>query len=175
MDELEKLTWYQQGAGTILAIAVSLEIVIPVYALHWFLESASKQADPSIWPLPRIFVVVCISGFLGGSVRFLYRLTTNLKAKDKDPGERLSRWFLYLFKPFLGLAGGLAFFIATNLGILAGLSYTNTGFNPLGVILISFVGGMFFDDVFRKLLSMVHDEESAAGPGDSTTQSQPGQ
>ena len=144
MKMLRKLDTKQQCISFVLTTIVSLEILASIYFLHG-LSKMTLSAD-------KIFLVICISGFFGGATRALNVLIGNLNEESLDNiSARLSRWFLYLMKPFIGVGGGLSFFIVTNIGLLTGIKLEAVGFDFYGVLLISFTGGMFFEDVFVKL------------------------
>jgi hypothetical protein len=57
------------------------------------------------------------------------------------------RWFLYIFKPFMGGATGILFFLTVNLGLASALTSKST-FEIPSIILVSAVGGIFFEEVF---------------------------
>jgi hypothetical protein len=70
---------------------------------------------------------------------------------EKIPSAHLRLWFLYLIKPFLGVAGGLFFFLVVNLGIVGLFSDARPTFEVLRVLLTAVIGGMFFENVFALL------------------------
>jgi len=146
MEELEQLNKQEQQIGIGLSLALIVEIIAPAYLIYYLL---SNQCADTLYSWRMQFIVACLGGFLGGSTRSLYKLMYQLNRKGYK--TRLSRWFLYLVKPFVGIGVGLVFFIATYTGFLSGIFEGDLKINPLGMVLISFLGGMFFEDVFNSL------------------------
>lgn len=153
---MEKLNRKQQAISVCLSIVFCLEMLASIYLLH-YLTTINQYKQLSACML---FLVICIGGFLGGATRALNMLIINLNHETIDQiSARLSRWFLYLIKPFVGIGGGLAFFLAANMGLLTVMKSNSTGFDFYGILLVSFTGGMFFEDVFKRLHSSVFKEK----------------
>lgn len=91
-----------------------------------------------------------VGGLFGGSARALsmFILEIGGKGEKKDNISFYSeRWFLYVFKPFMGGASGVLFFLTVNLGLASALTSKST-FEIPSIILVSAVGGIFFEEVF---------------------------
>lgn len=63
----------------------------------------------------------------------------------------LSRWPLFLLKPFLGIGTGVLFFLAVKYGIVMSLNTNQSETNILPVFFLSAVGGFFFEEVISIL------------------------
>ena len=114
-----------------------------------------------------------VSGFLGGSARSLF----TFKHEMGGYGARINSvhikfWFLYLVKPFIGIAGGFFFFLLVNLGVVglyAGQGQSEQALGFLRVVLTSVIGGMYFENIFAILLGMVPSRDSSTNDENEDT------
>lgn len=142
----------EQIKALFLAICICIEIIIGPLIFYKLILSFDGYPNPKIfW---HYLSVAGIGGFLGGSTRSLLRLIFELNDDGTDPMYYLSRWFLYLVKAFIGIGAGITFFIAVNMGLVS-IQTGNANLNVYGVILSSFIGGMFFENVFKLLQNLL--------------------
>ena len=113
----------------------------------------------------KVMLWSCIGGFLGGSTRALFTFKHEMAGwGDLLNSEHIKNWFIYLVKPFIGIAGGLFFFLLVNLGIVglyAGPVDSSASLDFSKVALTSVIGGMYFENVFAFLLGMVPSRDSS--------------
>ena len=111
-------------------------------------------ASCTVPTIPQVFVWACVGGFLGGAARALFTFKHEIAGYgNRSPADHLKFWFLYLIKPFIGVAGGLFFFLVVNLGLVGLFSDLEPEFGFLRVSLTALIGGMFFENVFALLES----------------------
>ncbi|GJQ57589.1 MAG: hypothetical protein D8M57_19850 [Candidatus Scalindua sp. AMX11] len=100
-----------------------------------------------------ILAVSAIGGVFGGSLRALMMLIIEVGQKKKGlkPVDYyLTRWPLFILKPFLGLGTGILFFLSVKFGIVMPLAKNQSGkptTNILAVFFLSAIGGFFFEEV----------------------------
>jgi hypothetical protein len=152
---------------TVLAGIIIAAMIIAIYALvALWPASAAASATPShifgIRVVPdeeqRLFVIVALSGALGGlihSARSLYEYV----------GNRMLRrsWLLmYLVLPFIG--GGLAvvFYVILRGGLITG---TAAQVNPFGFAAISALVGLFSPEAAEKLKQIFSTLLTPSPPG----------
>ena len=117
---------------------------------------------------PLVLVFTALGGCFGGAVRALTMLIseTGLHAKEQkneDVDLYLSRWPLYIFKPFIGVGTGILFFLAVNYGLVQPLS-SHPSLSPLPVVFVAAVGGIFFEEamaVFQNFVGSVSTKKGA--------------
>ena len=111
------------------------------------------EPDQLSWPLS--FEVLRwggLGGLLGGAARALSILKADLTGRAHDhpkPQWYLDRWPIYLTKPFLGVAGGLASYLAARLAFADSFSDPQVGL--VRTLATALAGGIFTEDAFSKL------------------------
>jgi H+/Cl- antiporter ClcA len=143
-----------------IGAALALLTIASFFALLKLAAEAAEK-DPS---LPILLLWAGVGGFFGGAARAIFRFISQLNLRDnKEVRWRLRRWFLYLLKPFVGLAGGVLLFLLVNLGIVGLFGNSGPKNEFLHVALTSCVGGLFFEDVFAQLQRIFpSDKENAS-------------
>ena len=126
------------GLGALLALGV---LIVAKVAPEPGAEA--RAADFLSW--------AAAGGFLGGATRTLFKFVWYLRVgAAESPLPHLDRWFLFLAKPILGIAGGVLFFLTLNVG-LGGLligAAEALRFGFLRVVFTAAVGGVFAESVF---------------------------
>jgi hypothetical protein len=141
--------WYCLLVGLILAAMV----VGSAYGLFRLIPSGGSGTAPTV---SQVFVWACMGGFLGGAARGLFTFKHEISGYGKrSPSDYLKLWFTYFFKPFIGVAGGLFFFLVVNLGLVGLFSDSGPEFGFLRVSLTAVIGGMFFENVFALLETFI--------------------
>jgi hypothetical protein len=147
------------GLFIILALIVSFVLMIIVGGL-WDAEKTFNSSQ--------LLIISALGGLFGGSARSLFMLITEIGIhtgiETKPVESYLSRWFLYLMKPFMGGASGVLFFLAVFVGFVQPLANPETNFRILPVFFIAAVGGIFFEEVFAVLNSLFTTLSSKGQP-----------
>lgn len=155
MENNRVLEGKEQREAFFLSLGICIEILLAPCLTYWLIVYIKDFPNQDIfW---HYLLVAGAGGYLGGSTRSLLKLIIELNNNETDPAYYLSRWFLYLVKPFVGIGAGIAFFVAVNMGLVKVLTGDSAGFYLYGIILSSFTGGMFFENVFALLLGMFKD------------------
>ena len=149
----EMLPGRLQLGGFLVCLALAGLLAVGTYML-WRLASASTDISPP--PFATVLQWALAGGFVGGAGRSLYRFIWEVGGcADDVPSYYINKWFLYAVKPVMGSAGGLFFFLAANLGLVALLSEKGPTLGFERVCLTSVLGGVFFEDVFAVLAEMM--------------------
>jgi len=149
--------WYRQITFVLLGLSITLlgSVVLLLVVFQGYSDKAVSNS----------LSVALLGGIFGGSTRALYMFILEMQGKGwKKDNFRfyLERWFLYLLKPFMGGATGVLFFLGVNLGLVRALTQQAPSVEFLPVILVSAVGGIFFEEVFKLLQKLVGTESDAA-------------
>ena len=159
--------WFCLIIGIILASMVVFSAGLLIFLQEAQLPIMSIHCKVMLWS--------CGGGLLGGSARALFTFKHQMAGWGHLNSEHLKLWFLYLVKPFIGIAGGLFFLLLVNLGIVS--LYTGTlqpekfelesapSLQFFRVALTSVIGGMYFENVFGILLGMVPSRDRPTDDG----------
>jgi len=161
-DGLEpKFQWRAVGIGLFIIVVLIASFVLVINAGAAWNEREIKHS----WQL---LYLAALGGLFGGSARSLFMLISEIgihRGKAKMPVMAyLSRWFLYLMKPFMGGASGILFFLAVNLGLVQHLTEASPSFRILPVFFVAAVGGIFFEEVFAVLNGLLSTLSSMDKP-----------
>jgi hypothetical protein len=153
------LNWKEQWKVFLLAGILSVEIIGSGIVLVRLVHSPS--GDDRL-RLSEILFQVGIAGLLGGAARALLFLKTELGGHGAyRPQWYLDKWPLYLAKPFLGVAGALAFWLAGRVGFSESFD-TDTVADHARTLLTALAGGMFFEGAFERLKDLIAEPRSPA-------------
>ena len=149
-EKAERLSWKMQLTGFVLGLALAVLLLLGTYVLVWLArEQPNSDEDP---PDFTVLLWAAAGGFVGGAGRSLFRFIWEVGGcAEEQPLDYLNRWFLYLVKPVMGIAGGLFFFLGVNLGLVGLFSDHGPALGFLRVCLTAIVGGFFFENVFAIL------------------------
>ncbi len=147
------------GIGLVAILLASLATLI--YFSFWYDSISALKAH-------LVLVFTALGGCFGGAVRALIMLIseTGVHAKEQksdDVDLYLSRWPLFIFKPFIGVGTGILFFLAVNYGLVQPLS-SQPALSPLPVVFVAAVGGIFFEEamaVFQNFVGSVSTKKGA--------------
>jgi hypothetical protein len=130
-----------------ISAALSAYLVGAIVALIYV---PALKPDGPLW----IVGTAALGGLFGGAGRSLIMFISeigvhaNPLSDSRPPEELLSRWALYLAKPFAGVASGVLFFFAVKYGLVS--AFTNEADeNPLSVFFIAAIGGVMFEEAIR--------------------------
>ncbi len=141
------------GIGLFIVAVLIASLVLVIYAGMTWNEGEITHS----WQL--LYLAV-LGGTFGGSARSLFMLISEIgihRERSKTPvAAYLSRWFLYLMKPFVGGASGVLFFLALNFGLVRSLTDASPNLRILPVFFVSAVGGIFFEEVFAVLNGLLN-------------------
>lgn len=155
-DDAQKfadLSSLEQWRCLLVGLILAAMVVASAYALFQLIPSGSSDTPPTV---SQVFVWACLGGLLGGAARSLFTFKHEIAGYGtRSPSDYLKLWFIYLIKPFIGVAGGLFFFLVVNLGLVGLFSDSGPEFGFLRVSLTAVIGGMFFERVFALLEGLV--------------------
>jgi hypothetical protein len=146
------------GFATLIALIALLALGA------WILVRLADATTPgpADAPIGEVLRWALAAGFVGGAGRALFRFIWELGGcGDHLPSVYVKRWYLYLAKPAMGAAGGLFFFLAVNLGLVAALSDGKSTLQFPQVCLTAALGGIFFEDVFAVLADLMPKSRGA--------------
>jgi hypothetical protein len=146
-----------------LLIGVYLGVLIVAAFVPLVLPLLSETATEPI-PLHQAVLYAGLGGAFGSAVRALIMLITetgvhieNTPPKP-DPEIYLTRWPLYLLKPFVGAGTGLLFYLALSYGVVPALG-AKASPNTISVFFFGAVGGIFFEEVKSLLNRLVRGND----------------
>lgn len=150
--EHEKLTREQQliafGVGSLLSGVLVVTVV--------FLVQLSRTWNPTGDPGSQLLILAALGGLFGGSSRALFMFHSEVGGHAEKPAAHyLQRWFLFVFKPFIGGASGTLFVLAADFGVVRALTDSTPKFEFLPTALLAAIGGIFFEEVYGVLNNLV--------------------
>jgi hypothetical protein len=146
----ERLSGRMQLMGFALGLALAALLLAGTYVLVWLAKEHPEGNQPP--PDSTVLFWAAAAGFVGGAGRSLFRFIWEVGGcAEEQPSDYLNRWFLYLVKPVMGIAGGLFFFLGVNLGLVGLFSDHGPALKFLQVCLTAIMGGAFFENVFAIL------------------------
>jgi hypothetical protein len=155
VNNKEQFSWIMQSLSFLIGTSLAFLIVLPLIILIYLSKmntNANSIYEALIW--------ASIGGFFGGAARSMFKYIRQVNNRNVDEVFwRLRRWFLYLLKPFMGIAGGVLFFLLVNSGLVGFFTQQALTFELLPVLLVSSTGGVFFEDVFLRLGDMIHKSD----------------
>lgn len=140
------LNGYQQFICFVIGIINGLILIASVVYIVLIICWDEKHVSCFSKPLP----VSAVGGAFGGSLRAIMMLIIEVgqkKADFKSVDYYLSRWPLFILKPFLGIGTGVFFYLAIKFGFVMPLSTNQSESNILPIFFLSAVGGFFFEEV----------------------------
>lgn len=152
-DEELAIDSRQQLVGFLIGIILTAMIVAAGYIL-WQLAPSESDGPISLGKVSLLWA--SLGGFLGGAGRSLRMLIREWGGHaGKPPSVFFDKWFLYFFKPLVGVLGGFSFFLVLNLGLVKLFADTELQFGFARVMLSSVTDGLFFEDVFDLLRGLI--------------------
>jgi hypothetical protein len=128
----EPLSLEQQRTGLALGLGLTVLLLVGTIVLLYLAkdlppylakdlprDETSRYFDDQPPDYFTVLLWAATAGFVGGAGRAMFRFIWEVGGcAEEEPSDYLNRWFLYLFKPPMGIAGGLFFFLAVNLGFI---------------------------------------------------------
>jgi hypothetical protein len=127
-----------------LGISAALSVFL-VGAIVGLIYLPAHLPDCQLW----ILGTAALGGLFGGAGRSLIMFISeigvhrNPLSNSRDPKVLLSRWALYLTKPFAGVASGVLFFFAVKYGLVSAFT-EQPDEKPLSVFFVAAIGGVAF-------------------------------
>ena len=154
------LEWRQQRNVGLLAGTLWVEIIGSGIALIVLVPATPDGR----MDLSQVLLWVSIAGLLGGAARALFFLKVEFGAHgDYPPQWYLDKWPLYLAKPFLGVVGGLALYLASRVGFGESFNTDDVDAVQARTLLTALAGGMFFEGAFAQLKELMPETRPRPG------------